>query len=107
MEYSPPFYAASMRGFGVDIDAPRPPFVLWKLAWRAGLRHVLGLPWMALTVVVRLVAGVLGVGAGIFGHGDEGGGTGDVRWKDYDSAPLWPDGRSTEDALGMERDEYL
>ncbi|KAL8806376.1 MAG: hypothetical protein Q9182_001406 [Xanthomendoza sp. 2 TL-2023] len=55
-------FAATMVGYGVDIDAPRPPFVLVKVVWRGlGMRGLVG--------VVRFWAGVLGWVWG-FGRGE-------------------------------------
>ncbi|KAI4233110.1 MAG: hypothetical protein L6R40_007175 [Gallowayella cf. fulva] len=51
--YCHKFFAATMVGYGVDIDAPRPPFVLAKVLWRK-----LGMQF--LLEVVNFWAAVLG-----------------------------------------------
>ncbi|MCJ1385635.1 hypothetical protein MMC17_008758 [Xylographa soralifera] len=69
--YSPPFYAFSMEGYGVDYNAPRPPFVFAKLLWRSPLGVPLQSLYFVLSVLVRLFAAVFGFSAGFFGHGDD------------------------------------
>ena len=88
-----------MVGFGVDCNAPRPPFILAKLVWRNGLRAIIHPLWLVLQIVVRFFASVFGFGAGVFGHsGDRG------------SAANWvfkPGIVQGEDVPGMDADEYL
>lgn len=65
-----------MVGYGVDINAPRPPFVAVKVLWREGIG---GVVWG----IVRGVAGVLGWVFGflfsdIGGGGGGGGGRGSI-----------------------------
>ena len=82
-----------MVGYGVDIDAPRPPFVFAKVVWR---KVGIGL----LVEVVRFWASVLGW---IVGFGGEGGRTGPppVSRDPRIPRPEWgPD-------LSMMDDEYL
>ncbi len=60
-------------GYGVDIRAPRPPFVAVKVAWRwMGVGSV----YRMLRALVRLVAGLVGylVGLVMGGEGGEGNG---------------------------------
>ncbi|KAL9636009.1 MAG: hypothetical protein Q9204_002409 [Flavoplaca sp. TL-2023a] len=60
--YCHKLYASTMIGYGVDIDAPRPPFVLAKVVWRkVGME--------LLVEVVRFWASVFGW---IVGFGGEG-----------------------------------
>jgi len=101
--YSPPFYASSIEGYGVDYNAPRPPFLLAKLLWRSPLGMPLQSLYFVLTVLVRLFSSIFGFSAGFFGHSD--GNVVDRRPWIYTEAEVgtveWPDdGR-------MERDEYL
>lgn len=90
-------FATRMVGYGVDINAPEPPFVLAKITWRK-----LGMPFVF--DLVRFWAGVFGWVAG-FG----GAGTGTVAGKERQPVsrderiprPEWgPD-------LSMMDDEYL
>lgn len=68
--YSPPFFAYSMDGYGVDYNAPRPPFVLFKLLWRSPVGAPLQSLWFVISIFVRLFSGIFGFGAGLFGWGD-------------------------------------
>ncbi|CAL8578159.1 hypothetical protein XPA_003961 [Xanthoria parietina] len=91
--YCHKLYASTMVGYGVDIDAPRPPFVFAKVVWR---KVGIGL----LVEVVRFWASVLGW---IVGFGGEGGRTGPppVSRDPRIPRPEWgPD-------LSMMDDEYL
>lgn len=91
--YCHKLYASTMIGYGVDIDAPRPPFVLAKVVWR---KLGIGL----LVEVVRFWASVLGW---IVGFGGEGGRAGPlpVSRDPKIPRPEWgPD-------LSMMDDEYL
>ncbi|KAL8902724.1 MAG: hypothetical protein Q9207_004436, partial [Kuettlingeria erythrocarpa] len=60
--YCRKLFAATMVGYGVDLDAPEPPFVLAKVIWRK-----LGIG--ILFDIVRFFAGVLGWLAGFGGAG--------------------------------------
>ncbi|KAL8716302.1 MAG: hypothetical protein Q9220_000207 [cf. Caloplaca sp. 1 TL-2023] len=84
-------FAVTMIGYGVDIHAPRPPFVLAKVAWRkAGVGM--------LFQVVRFWAGVVGWVIGFGGGGD---GREPVSRDPRIGRPEWgPD-------LSMMGDEYL
>ncbi|KAL8948050.1 MAG: hypothetical protein Q9222_005731 [Ikaeria aurantiellina] len=84
-------FAVTMIGYGVDIDAPRPPFVLAKVAWRnAGVGMLIQ--------VVRFWAGVVGWVMGFGGGGD---GRQPVSRDPRIGRPEWgPD-------LSMMDDEYL
>lgn len=110
--YSPPFYAYSMEGYGVDYNAPRPPFILAKLLWRSPLGFPLQLLWFGISVLVRLFASVFGFSAGFFGFGDDGVVEANGPWvyREVKAPPLgsrgdvglgWDDGGS------MAKDEYL
>lgn len=56
-----PVYARSMVGYGVDIHAPRPPFVLVKVAYRyTALGTVMAPLYHLARALVRLFAGLLG-----------------------------------------------
>ena len=66
-----PLYASSMVGYGVDINAPRPPFVFAKVVWRGvGFEGLVG--WVR--VVTRVLAGVVGWVVGFLGGGEGDGG---------------------------------
>ena len=69
--YTPPFYASTMVGYGVDYNCPRPPFILAKLFWRSWLGPLVKPMWFAVQVFIRAITTMLGISAGIFGHGDE------------------------------------
>lgn len=56
-----------MEGYGVDYNAPRPPFVLFKLLWKSPVGVLLQSLWFVISVLVRLFSGVFGFGAGFFG----------------------------------------
>lgn len=67
-----PVYARSMVGYGVDIHAPRPPFVLVKVAYRHTAFGTLAAPFYHLArVLVKLFAGLVGYLVG-FTAGDAG-----------------------------------
>ena len=65
-----------MVSFGVDLDAPRPPFVLAKLLARSPLGRVLLPPWWlllgALKFCTRALASVVGFVWGVVGGGGGG-----------------------------------
>ena len=86
-----------MMGYGVDYRTPRPPFVLFKLLWRYSIGIWVRPLWLVLRIFVRFFAGILGSGAGFFGHADERVGG----W----AAPLG----SVKPGLvqGMDADEYI
>ena len=103
--YTPPFYADEMVGYGVDITRPRPPFVFLKLvAQRTGVDALATWLWYVVCVLVRVLAGVLGVDAGIFGHGDGGGDGG--KWVFTHGVTLDSGFRGSRD-LGFDADEVL
>ncbi|CAF9942237.1 hypothetical protein IMSHALPRED_003429 [Imshaugia aleurites] len=67
-----PVYARSMVGYGVDINAPRPPFVLAKVVYRYTALGSLVAPFYHLVrVLLRLGAGAVGYLVG-FAAGDGG-----------------------------------
>lgn len=66
-----PLYASSMVGYGVDINAPRPPFVLIKVIYRyTAVGTVLTPIYHAARIITRLVAAFVGYIIG-FIFGDE------------------------------------
>ena len=73
-----PIYARSMVGYGVDIHAPRPPFVLAKVLYAHTALGTLAAPFYhSARVLVRLVARLLGYLVGfVAGDGGEAGGVG-------------------------------
>jgi len=103
-----PLYARTMVGYGVDIDAPRPPFVAVKVLYRyTAVGTVVAPFWNVVRVLVKIVGGLVGWLVGfMFGDETDGGGNGgrermpvsrDVRIP----RPSWgPD-------LRMMDDEYL
>lgn len=105
-KYCHPLYARTMVGYGVDIDAPRPPFVLAKVIYKHTAIGTLLAPFYHITrVVVKLLASLVGYLVG-FMFGDEGGGVGrEDRQPATRGAriprPTWgPD-------LSLQDDEYL
>ncbi|MCJ1282509.1 hypothetical protein MMC26_001832 [Xylographa opegraphella] len=102
--YSPPFYASSMDGYGVDCNAPRPPFVLAKLLWRSPLARPLQSLYFVLGVLVRLLAALFGFGAGVFGHPGESVGEPRQAWV-YREAEVGSVGGFDDGLMGA--DEYL
>ncbi|KAL8734280.1 MAG: hypothetical protein Q9181_003247 [Wetmoreana brouardii] len=93
--YCHKLFAATMVGYGVDINAPRPPFVLAKVIWRK-----LGME--LLVEVARFWSGVLGWIVGFAGGGGGGArGRKPVSRDERIPKPEWgPD-------LSMMNDEYL
>lgn len=51
--YSPPFYATHMVSFGVDLDRPRPPFILAKLLLRSPAGYIIKPMWFVFINVVK------------------------------------------------------
>ena len=47
-----------MQGFGVDINAPEPPFVLFKVLWRCPLGSPFRAVWLVISVLARFVASI-------------------------------------------------
>ncbi|KAI4130356.1 MAG: hypothetical protein LQ338_001791 [Usnochroma carphineum] len=89
-------FAHTMVGYGVDVNAPEPPFVLAKVLWRR-----LGASF--LVDVVRFFAGVVGWVVGFGGGTERGGGRGrePVSRDERIPKPEWgPD-------FSMMDDEYL
>lgn len=60
--YAPPFYARTMVGYGVNYNAPRPPFILFKLMWRSPLGLLLKPIWYVVRTLYNLAAGEFGAG---------------------------------------------
>ena len=105
--YTPPFYADSMVGYGVDIMQPRPPFVFLKLvAKHSGLNTLAVYLWYGLCVLVRLFAGVAGLDPGIFGHGGGAGSEERIKWVFTDGVSLDPGIYGTKE-WGFDADEVL
>lgn len=99
-----------MVGYGVDIDAPRPPFVLFKVLHRKlALENVLTPMYIVGRTVLRVLVAVVGYLAGVvFGDGGgEGGGGGEV----VQQQPVSRDGRIPRPMWGPDLslldDEYL
>lgn len=69
-----------MVGYGVDIHAPRPPFVLVKVLYRVlGVGMVVRPWWVVMRAVVRGAGWVGGYAVGGLRGGGGGGGGGGVR----------------------------
>lgn len=102
--YSPPFFAYSMDGYGVDYTAPRPPFVLFKLLWRSPVGAPLQSLWFVISLFVRLFSGIFGFGAGFFGSGDGKAVNGQGPWT-YGEAAAPVQSWGDDAAIGS--DEYL
>lgn len=65
--YCHPRYAWTMEGYGVDINAPEPPFVLEKMLWRwMSLDGIIRPVYVLLRAVVRLGAQIVGYLAGVY-----------------------------------------
>lgn len=103
--YSPPFFAYSMDGYGVDYNAPRPPFVLFKLLWRSPVSAPLQSLWFVIGALVRLLSGILGFGAGFLGRGDGKGVHDQGAWT-YGEGSV-PPLRSWGEDAAIGSDEYL
>ena len=93
-------------GYGVDADAPQPPFVAVKVLWRySSLGTVMGPLYNFLRLVVKLVGSILGYFIG-FVFGDDGQG-GRVR----ERMPVSRDARIPRPSWGPDLslmdDEYL
>ena len=73
-----PLYASSMVGYGVDINAPRPPWVLAKVIYRyTALGTVLSPLYHFTRIVTRLLAALIGYIIGfIFGDNEASPNTG-------------------------------
>lgn len=68
-----PIYARSMVGYGVDINAPRPPFVLAKVAYKYTVVGTVVAPLYHLArVMVKLGASLVGYLVGFVMAGDDG-----------------------------------
>ncbi|KAL9130879.1 MAG: hypothetical protein Q9217_001029 [Psora testacea] len=70
--YCHPLYATSMVGYGVDIHAPRPPFVLFQVIYRnTGLGNILAPFYHLSRIVFKLLASIFGYLVGfMFGNED-------------------------------------
>lgn len=66
-----PLYASSMIGYGVDINAPRPPWVLAKVIYRyTAVGTVLAPIYQVARVLTKILASLVGYIVGFF-VGDE------------------------------------
>ena len=66
-----PLYASSMVGYGVDINAPRPPWVLAKVIYRyTAVGTILTPIYHAARIITKLVSAFVGYSIGIM-FGDE------------------------------------
>ncbi|KAI9824804.1 MAG: hypothetical protein M1832_001632 [Thelocarpon impressellum] len=71
--YCHPLYASSYEGYGVDVDAPRPPFVTWQILRRRIRGWLNSLDGVgAVGGNARASAVGAGVNAGVGGEWDEG-----------------------------------
>ncbi len=62
-----------MVGYGVDIHAPRPPFVLFKVLYRnSALENVLGPIYLVVRTVCRVVMALVGYLVGFLLGASEG-----------------------------------
>ena len=69
-----PEYAYSMVGYGVDINAPQPPFVLFKVLYRkSALENILAPLYIVARIFLRICAALLGYVMGFFFGEDDGG----------------------------------
>lgn len=95
-----------MRGFGVDINAPRPPFVLFKVILRAFATNSLLTPfYLFLRVLFKLFGGLAGYLVGfVFGDGEGDGGGGKQQPVSRDARIPRPDWGPD---LSFMDDEYL
>lgn len=98
-----PIYARSMVGYGVDINAPRPPFVLAKVLYKHTALGTVVAPFYHLVrVVVKVVAGLMGYLVGFAVGGTQ---------QQQQRQPVSRDQRIPRPAwgpdLGMMDDEYL
>ena len=101
--YCHPKYAYSMVGYGVDIHAPRPPFVLFQVLYRnSALENVLGPVYIFARTVFRVLMGLMAYFASFtFGEGEEPGVPQPVSQDQRIPRPSWgPD-------LSLLDDEYL
>ena len=70
--YCHPEYAYSMLGYGVDVNAPEPPFVLFKVLHRnMALGNILDPIYVAARTILRLCAGLVGYLAGLVMEAEE------------------------------------
>ncbi|KAG8526003.1 uncharacterized protein KY384_000765 [Bacidia gigantensis] len=98
--YCQPRYATSMKGFGVDIHAPRPPFVLFKVIYQKTAFGSLLAPFYVLfRIGVKLVGSFVGYLVGFMF------GTDTVGEPLVGQAPVLGSGGAP--TYGMMDDEYL
>ena len=93
--YCHPQYAYAFDGFGVDINAPEPPFVFEKMVWRW---LSLGKVWVLVRALGRLLSLLLGGGEGETGRGE--------RQQPISTDPRIPRPDYAPD-LSMYQDDYL
>ncbi|KAL2046541.1 hypothetical protein ABVK25_011783 [Lepraria finkii] len=107
--YCHPLYARSMVGYGVDINAPRPPFVLAKVVYRHTAMGTLLTPLYHISrISLRFLGSFVGYIVG-FVFGDESGGAG--TGKVFEKQPVSRDARIPKPAWGPDLslmdDEFL
>ncbi|KAL9628816.1 MAG: hypothetical protein Q9164_007136, partial [Protoblastenia rupestris] len=95
--YCHPLYARSMIGYGVDINAPRPPFVLFKVIHsKAVFGSILAPVYYLLRLMFKLFASFVGYIVGFMFGDDE-----KIR------QPVGTNQRNPRQNLSMMDDEYL
>lgn len=108
--YCHPKFAKTMFGYGVDINSPRPPFVLFKVIDRLFRQFSIVRPfYMFFSILIRAVFSLLGYVVGFVFGGDEGamsGGRGGRSRPPVSRDPRIPRPNWGPD-LSMLNDEYL
>ena len=108
--YCHPRFAYSYTGYGIDVNAPEPPFVLEKMIWRWLSVGTIARPlYILLRALVRLAAEAIGWIAGFYAG--NGGDTGTSTDRTMESKPASTDPGIPRPAWGpdlsMMDDEYL
>jgi hypothetical protein len=106
--YSPPFFAERVDGYGIEYNAPRPPFILSQLLWKSALGVPFQWLWFMTGVFVRFLSGIFGFSAGWFDWNDDWMVQDKWRWRFREVGPPVRDeglGWGADTALGS--DEYL
>lgn len=98
-----------MDDYGVDINAPEPPFVLFQVLYRLPIiNSILYLPWLLISFLARALSAIVGYFVGfMFGDDGHAGGvaTGTIR-EPVSRDPRIPRPRWGPD-LSLMDDEYL
>jgi len=110
-KYCHPLYATTMVDYGVDIDAPEPPFVLFKVLYRKTPLGTIVYPFLAiLKLLTRIIASFIGYLVG-FVLGDEGDAAGGGMGMGGAPVPVSRDARIPRPVWGPDLslmdDEYL